>query len=159
MSQKWENDECGTKKEVDGPCGKGHREKKTGQEIKIKKQKTWEKIENDPVQWQSATVDGSMDENNVCKPTWSCKVTGDKAGADVLLSVLFDRGLVGVRAGGDFEPRPELRGGDPAESTDPTPPASSWDTGAASEADFELEGRRPWTCCGCCFNKLVLTEV
>jgi hypothetical protein len=56
-------------------------------------------------------------------------VTGDKAGA-IFLSVLFERGMVGERAGGgedagDFDPRPELRGGDPADSTVPTPPASS----------------------------------
>lgn len=56
-------------------------------------------------------------------------MTGDKAGANILLSVLFDRGLVGVRAGGgedagDFDPWPELGGGDPAESTDPTPASS-----------------------------------
>lgn len=56
-------------------------------------------------------------------------MTGDKAGANILVSVLFDRGLVGVRAGGgedagDFDPWPELGGGDPAECTDPTPASS-----------------------------------
>lgn len=54
---------------------------------------------------------------------------GDKAEASILLSVLFDRGLLGVRAGGgedadDFDPWPELGGGDPAESTDPIPASS-----------------------------------
>lgn len=57
-------------------------------------------------------------------------MTGDKAGANIFLSVLFERGLVGERAGGgedagDFDPRPELGGGDPADSTHPTPLASS----------------------------------
>lgn len=56
-------------------------------------------------------------------------MTGDKAGANIFLSVLFERGLVGERAGGedvgDFDPRPEVGGGDPAESTHPTPLASS----------------------------------
>lgn len=56
-------------------------------------------------------------------------VTDDKAGANVLLSVLFDRGLVGVRDGGgddagDFDPRPEPAGGDAAACTDPTPASS-----------------------------------
>jgi len=56
-------------------------------------------------------------------------VTEDIAGANVLLSVLLDRGLVGVRAGGgddagDFDPRPEPAAGDAAEGTDPTPASS-----------------------------------
>jgi hypothetical protein len=56
-------------------------------------------------------------------------VTDDIAGANVLLSVLFDRGLVGVRAGGgddagDFDPRPEPAAGDAAGGTDPTPTSS-----------------------------------
>ena len=56
-------------------------------------------------------------------------VTVDKAGANVLLSVLFDRGLADAGAGGgedagDFDPRPEPAG-DAAASTDATPPASS----------------------------------
>ena len=56
-------------------------------------------------------------------------VTDDKAGANVLLSVLFDRGLVGVIAGGgddagDFDPWPHPAAGDAAEGTDPTPASS-----------------------------------
>jgi hypothetical protein len=56
-------------------------------------------------------------------------VTGDRTGADVLLSVLFDLGLVGVIAGGgdtvgDFDPRPEPAGGGAAASADPTPASS-----------------------------------
>ena len=55
-------------------------------------------------------------------------VTDDIVGANVLLSVLLDRGLVGVRAGGgdagDFDPRPEPAAGDAAEGTDPTPASS-----------------------------------
>jgi len=56
-------------------------------------------------------------------------VTDDIAGANVLLSVLLDWGLVGVRAGGgddagDFDPRPEPAAGDAAEGRDPTPASS-----------------------------------
>jgi len=55
--------------------------------------------------------------------------TDDKAGANVLLSVLFDRGLVGVNAGGgddadDFDPQPEPAAGDAAEGKDPVPASS-----------------------------------
>jgi hypothetical protein len=100
----------------------------------------------------------------VCKHTCSCDVwlvTDNRAGATVFLSVLFERGLVGERAGGgedmgDFDPRTQLGGGDPADSTDPTPLASSWDTNDASEDGFELEGRRPWTWCGCHSNTFFL---
>ena len=61
----------------------------------------------------------------------------------VFLSVLLDLGLVGVRAGGgedagDFDKRPDIGGGDPAERAD-TPPLSSCNKGVVSEDNLTLD--------------------